>query len=227
MKKTILIILTCVVIACSNDDNGPATAPVFEYANDITTSAFTMGNTTAPNVNWNGNRGSFSIENTLQGVSIDKNSGVISWDTSLPWGNYTLKIVATNMAGSYDASVEIHNTLNATFKGTYSPGISQEGNSSYEMELVFTEEGIITGYTQYIDSDGVQQGPFDFTGEWYGDNGSINFTGFLEFETSTNTNNYNATLEYIGDDVFLTGTYDLGLPIPTNNTFELKYEKSP
>src|ERR1700743_1432496 len=50
-----------------------------------------------PVINWNGHQGSFTFAGPVsKGISIDKETGRVSWPGSLPIGNYSLPVIASN-----------------------------------------------------------------------------------------------------------------------------------
>jgi len=72
---------------------------------------FQAGNSDAPRLNWNGNQGNFSLSSTIDGLSINSTTGVLSWTNSLPIGTHNIQIIATNSAGQTTSNITINNTL--------------------------------------------------------------------------------------------------------------------
>ena len=66
------------------------------------------GTSTTPLVSWNGEQGTFTLENDFDGkVSIDPKSGVISWSPVWTTGTYSVKINASNSMGSVQSELKI------------------------------------------------------------------------------------------------------------------------
>lgn len=99
----------------------PITAPnnlVYKPAND-TTSYKIIGKSCVPTIINGGAIVSYSLLNAQNGITINVQTGVISWDVSVDIGSYTLTVIATNSAGSTTA---IHNLLvNHIIKSPYNP----------------------------------------------------------------------------------------------------------
>jgi len=115
------ILLFC--LSCKNDDEGfiqQISAPTVLLPNaNITATFFTEGQTEAPIINWNGSTGVFSIASNIIGISVNENTGIISWDKSLLLGSNTIELVATNSAGQTSVNVMIDNNFSGNFEGSY------------------------------------------------------------------------------------------------------------
>lgn len=63
------------------------------------------GSSPAPLISWNGDQGTFALEEDTDGkITIDATTGIISWMSNLSPGTYTLTVTAKNSAGSIVAT---------------------------------------------------------------------------------------------------------------------------
>jgi len=80
----------------------PSAVPCGEIANS-TTKDFDVeivGKSVMPTIEWNNDIGKFTINSTTASITIDQDSGVISWKSSLALGTYNLTVTAANNKGS-------------------------------------------------------------------------------------------------------------------------------
>jgi hypothetical protein len=108
------------------------------------------GNSVSPSVNWHNNSGKFSLQPQIQGVSIDSNTGIISWDSTVPNGKYMFTVTASSTTGSVSTTYSLR-------KGVLSP-----------TDLNYSPDAITIEYNQ----TGASVIP---TVEWNGDQGSFSF----------------------------------------------------
>ncbi|WP_394747906.1 hypothetical protein [Spongiimicrobium salis] len=121
--KLIVFFLSLLLLlnwSCSSDDSGETgTLAIIGYSQSIVQIPFfTDGSTAAPNIDWNGDVGLFSIQNAVQGTSIDFNTGVVSWNSSLPVGTNNITVLAVNSAGAASTTIQIANNFEGVFVGT-------------------------------------------------------------------------------------------------------------
>lgn len=157
ITKTILVLFLTFTMSCSSDDDSPQiTSPSVSYnTSTINATFFQNGNTNAPTVNWNGNQGTFSLANSINGLSIDANTGVVSWTTVLPAGEHEVQIVASNSAGQTTSYFTLKNLLQGLFIGLISQDLyfdvdfrmdgTVEIKSSNPPEPAFSGTWILTG----------------------------------------------------------------------------------
>ena len=152
--KIIIVLLLTLSLSCSNQDDSPqVTTPTVSYSNTITSATFFQnGNTPAPTVNWNGNQGTFSMANSINGLSIDANTGVVSWIKTLPPGNHDIQVIASNSAGQSSNTLTIENPLQGLFVGNY--------NGSAYLDVDFSADGTVA-----LTADDATAAP-QFTGTW-------------------------------------------------------------
>jgi len=124
--KLFLLCLLTATISCttdedSEDDDTPSVStPTVSYDSTTLDATFsTLGNSSAPTLNWNGDQGSFSLVNTIPGVTINTTTGVVSWNRLLPPGTNNLQLIAANSAGQTSVNLTINNPLRGVFTGTY------------------------------------------------------------------------------------------------------------
>jgi len=130
MKKLIIIsIIALIFYACQREiAAGVVTAPSnFSYASaSATIVQGSTGNSVAPIINNGGGKISYTLnENGISGISINTNTGVITWGTALSAGTYLIDVLASNSAGSitatYSLTVNSNGTITAPSSLVYSP----------------------------------------------------------------------------------------------------------
>jgi len=156
LTKFFAIAVIFAVFACSSDDD-PVLAPTVTLDNaDLTATFFTEGQVEVPTVEWNGNVGTFSLESNITGTSVDTNTGVISWDKSLPLGMNTIQLKASNSAGYTSINVTVENEFSGNFDGNYnSDPNSTDTTNSFEMN--FNADGTMMA---------IDGGSSEATGTW-------------------------------------------------------------
>ena len=150
LKVLAVAMVTVVAFGCSKDDDGPnIEAPTLSYSDsDIEATFHQSGNSAAPVVNWNGEEGTFSLTSAaVSGISIDENTGVISWENILSWGEHAITVTATNSAGSSSATVTLNNPFQGTFTGSYDWNYNGEIGTfgAFHTEMKFHLDGKVTG----------------------------------------------------------------------------------
>lgn len=116
----LLISSSLTILSCSSDDS--IEAPSVSYSS-IEATFFRAGNSDVPNIDWNGNIGTFALPNIFNtNFSIDNTTGVLSWTKLLSPGIYNLPVKVTNSAGETTINVNLDNTLQGDFIGSYRLG---------------------------------------------------------------------------------------------------------
>ncbi len=70
-------VLSFLFLACSKDEESRIE---ISYDFQVLEIVFqSVGESTAPTVEWNGEVGTFSLKNPTDGISVDPNSGVLTW----------------------------------------------------------------------------------------------------------------------------------------------------
>jgi hypothetical protein len=125
MKKGFVLFLSLIcsvyLTSCSPDiDDDLVYAPSdFYYPGTLSIPFYTNGSTGFPNINWGNEAGIFTLNQTYQGVSINAQNGVISWNEDLPLGENLLTITATNSAGTAETMVLFLHKFSGIFNGGY------------------------------------------------------------------------------------------------------------
>ncbi|WP_148560698.1 hypothetical protein [Zobellia galactanivorans] len=73
------------------------------------------GETPAPYVKWNGDAGVFSLKNEVEGIAIDANSGIISWNNALAVGATPIVVVVENGNDRVEISLTVESTLSESY----------------------------------------------------------------------------------------------------------------
>jgi hypothetical protein len=147
MRRLAIIGLCSAVAAlgCSSDSTGPEIlAPTLSFGTTmLSTPYFTAGAGTAPTIAWNGETGTLALASAVQGVSIDSNTGIVSWDRSLPLGTNAVEVVASNSAGSDRVTLTIESEFQGQFVGGYN-GDPTTQTLPYVFEMAFGSDGSVT-----------------------------------------------------------------------------------
>ncbi len=169
MKNKIVllgILLVSTYCSCSKSDDVIIAAPELSYVQEIKATFFEEGSTTPPSVNWNGDVGSFGLQNSTEGITIDQQTGIIDWGRSLPLGTNSIKVVAFNNAGTMTSTVQLENIFVGKFKGSYVHGGFSPVGSTFAAEFNFKANGLLDGAIIFTDGDGVTSEPTLIEGTW-------------------------------------------------------------
>ncbi|WP_417873849.1 hypothetical protein [Xanthomarina gelatinilytica] len=161
LKMIALALIATLTFSCSKDDDAPSVeAPTLAYSTNIEATFFTAGSSAAPTINWNGEQGTFSLTSApINGLTVNENTGVLSYAKILPPGEHNLEVTATNSTGSNSTTVTVKNTFQGTFSGLYDGEVDGEiGSPFYDIEMEFHPNGSITG--AFIG------GSISFNGNW-------------------------------------------------------------
>ena len=140
--KTIRVILQVISVflivqvlftlsSCSKkEDPAPQVKiPKITYSNTtIDAEFFKDGNSSAPTIDWGGEKGTLSLSKDIKGLSLDASTGILSWTKELPAGEHSFDVIAVNSAGQASTTITIKNILEGSFVGTYSSGIDHYYN---------------------------------------------------------------------------------------------------
>ena len=132
-------------VGCSKDEeSGIELSYGFEA---LEVSFQSVGESTAPVVVWNGEVGTFSVKNPVDGIAIDPGSGVLTWEKALALGENSIVVVAQNSATSTEVALNIKSTLAGTFWiGWDNVGISEDPPMlvTFDRQFAFKQDGSIT-----------------------------------------------------------------------------------
>ncbi|WP_299246905.1 hypothetical protein [uncultured Aquimarina sp.] len=154
--KYIGALWVCIIIqACNSDDDTNGLRIVYEE-NYIETLFLEAGETIPPVVNWSGETGTFSattLPSTApddlfrRNLSIDEETGVLSWDRSIPLGEIEIIITASSSSETASTTITIKNTfVGGLFYGGFNSDISDNPDISMidsSNSINFTKEGIV------------------------------------------------------------------------------------
>lgn len=195
--STLLLLLALMIsVSCETDDNDTgATDPVIFIMNDeYSTNFHTPGESDTPTIEWNGSPGTFSITQPIEGLTINADSGKLSWDRTMPIGDLEVEIKATNREGKMSmTSITIHNM----FAGTFIGGFNEDVNSN----ILSTEHTTIMRWDEPSDHIG-QMGQIISTGMWTRNGSQVKWGYPLE---DGRTIWFCATLVYDNSQAFLSG----------------------
>lgn len=127
MKKILFCCLAMVLaFACKHEIPSTVDVPInLVYAPSISSIIKgSSGSSVKPTIEDGGGTISFSISSgSIDGISIDNTTGVISWNNTVAIGNYSISVTATNEAGSTATTYQliINTTTTAPLDLVYSP----------------------------------------------------------------------------------------------------------
>ncbi|RDY59898.1 hypothetical protein DX873_11140 [Flagellimonas nanhaiensis] len=128
--------------ACSKDANDPPVT--FAYASDVFEVEFRSTVTLqAPTMEWPGDKGTFSLKEDLEGLSINQNTGAIEIERHLPLGTHEIVVNAISGEKSWETSLELNNVLKDSF---WSGGHNNDPMSDeidYDRQFWLFEDGTL------------------------------------------------------------------------------------
>ncbi len=83
--------------------------------NTISIEYYTQGCTKAPAINWGDKKGTFALNKTYRGLSINKENGVISWTNDFFENNKNIKVIAKNYLGKTYTYINFSSKFNQQF----------------------------------------------------------------------------------------------------------------
>ncbi len=199
------VLILAVLMACSKSDDGPTAAPEVSYEQQIMAGFYTTGNSGIPQVNWNGDIGQFGLQKNIEGLSIDKNTGVLSWSKLLPVGKHEVNVIVFNNSGSDTATITLENPLVGKFKGDLFPSVTIQGNKNYILEFDFKEDGTLTGFTQLTNKNDEIEGPFEFFGNFTTEKNEVH--GSFQYEEVADPIPIGGLIKQTEQQAMLSGTY--------------------
>lgn len=130
MKKIILICFAALVVyACKHEIIVTKTVPtnLIYVPTSSTVLLGTAGNSATPTIDNGGDAVVFTITNTNDaGISIDSKTGVITWNSTVAVGTYTISVTATNSIGSTATTyvLNVNSSVTAPSSLVYTPASS-------------------------------------------------------------------------------------------------------
>lgn len=221
MKKIFpLLASVFLLLGCSKNDDAVISPPELSVSSILSASFFQHGESPMPEVQWNGSQGKFGLENTLQGLSLNSETGQLSWNSSLPLGVHTVTLFAYNEAGKDLASLTINNQFQGTFRGSFQSNSTFTSVLFKVMEIVFKADGTFQGYGQSELDSGEILGPNYFKGNYTLIENKME--GTLQYDGGS-VNPFEAVLNHNGQLAKLTGSYSIKSFLNLTTTFELNY----
>ena len=137
IKSLFIFTIALFIVSCNDDDGGGATpSPTLSYSDtNLEASFYTPDSSPSPNINWNGNQGSLSIDTSIEGLSINTSTGQINWTKMLPLGTHNFSVVASNSSGQTSVPITIENDFEGNFTGAY--------NGSVYFAADFSDDGTV------------------------------------------------------------------------------------
>jgi hypothetical protein len=151
LKQTFWVLLMCVTFAsCSSDkDDTSVSAPSdFYYPGETPIPFYTQGSV-LPNIDWGNETGTYTLDVSYTGVSLDETTGALSWNEDLPLGNNVVMVTATNSAGFATTTPNLLHQFSGVFNGAYNNDANPSTTTTVSMAITFNIDG-----TMNITDDG-------------------------------------------------------------------------
>jgi len=200
IKHVSMLLFFIFATACSSDDDSATSTPnvnepIVNYpSSTISATFFEAGNSAAPNITWNGDVGTFSLVTPLDGLSINANTGILSWTKSLPQGNHAIQVIIANSTGQKSVNLILQNKFHGNFTHKF------EGTCSYELH--FSPDGSLG--VKYMKGEDILA-----NGSWEINNNEL--TASYTFINDNEENSIRALLVHTSTEVKLEGNWYNGL----------------
>lgn len=197
--QLIFIIITLFLTSCSKDDGGDVNVPTISYSTtSLNATLYEPGYSPAPNINWNGEQGSFQLSDNIEGLSIDNSTGVIHWTKLLPPGSHDFGVIAKNSAGQAAVDFALFNPVQGIFSGDLALG---DGYANFEFNIL--PEGLVEVFVRRFWGDGSEYEPLRGEGTWVQNNTLVE----IDFTLSDIVVNYmfSGSMEITNTNAILTG----------------------
>ncbi|NAS11867.1 hypothetical protein [Poritiphilus flavus] len=132
LSGLLLLVIFC---SCSKSDDSNVSPPQFDYEN-LSAIFYVEGNSAPPVVDWHGDIGQFGLQGSNQGVDINPQTGVISWDKTLPLGVSEIQVIAFNNGGISSKMISIENMFEGNFSGSSTLELTTR-----DLDLNFSQNG--------------------------------------------------------------------------------------
>ncbi|MGB5943401.1 MAG: hypothetical protein WBG71_11015 [Leeuwenhoekiella sp.] len=187
LKNTWLIIFSAMLLtSCSEEDIDALTQrkqpPSVTYSETTLQSDFyTAGNSAAPTIDWNGDQGTLSLQDKIEGIDINTTTGVVSWSKLLEPGTHDVVVVVSNSEGQTSINMTIINEFEGIFVGTYNSYNPYLLNFLADGTIIVNADGTTASGTWSLQDDGT------ITAYYVYDGFSLDFTldGELIITTSS------------------------------------------
>ena len=210
IQAALILLITVIFLTSCSEDEGPG-LPSFNYTETSIDAIFSeSGNSSAPTGDWNGDIGSFALSATIDGLSINSATGVLSWSRLLEPGDHDFEVIIANSAGQTTINLTISNPFQGIFTGTYNTSIfyEMEFNTDGTVEVradnpttpnlasgtwSLTDNTLSVDYTYDLGGDFSTTGPLTQSttnainsGDWYRGHGTVSGTEGGVFEIILN-----------------------------------------
>jgi len=146
LKNTLWILLICFSISsCSSDkDDTSVSAPSDFYYPGETPILFYTHGSVSPNIDWGNETGTYALDMSYTGVSLDEITGALSWDEDLPLGNNVVMVTATNSAGFATTAPNLLHQFSGVFNGAYNNDANPSTPTTVSMNITFNIDGTMS-----------------------------------------------------------------------------------
>lgn len=185
-KIFLLLVLIFGVGCSSDDDENSLTGIRFEYATTTIETTFLNDGSYAPVIlDWSGDVGTFSMSSPSEilrrgHIVIDENTGVISWQSNLPLGEWLLIVEARNSTSS--ATIEI-TFSNKFVKGLFVGGFLEDTSDEPDYSMILNEYVLTLKEDSTFLAENFDNSDLDFEGTWEAD--GPNFIATKDEETGS------------------------------------------
>jgi hypothetical protein len=155
---SLLMVLFLLNSSCTDLDDLISPPSDFYYLGSLPIPFYTHGSSGLPNINWGGEQGIFSLNEAYTGVSVDQQTGILSWNENLPLGENTVYVTATNLAGSAIATVLLVHQFSGQFNGGYNLNPSSTIVTASNLTITFN----VNGTMSITDSGATANGTWSF-----------------------------------------------------------------
>jgi hypothetical protein len=141
---TLLMVLFLLNSSCTDRDDLISPPSDFYYLGSLPIPFYTHDSSGLPNINWGGEQGIFNLNEAYTGVSVDKQTGILSWNENLPLGENAVFVTATNSAGSAIATVLLVHQFSGQFNGGYNVNPSSTIITDSNLTIAFNVNGTLS-----------------------------------------------------------------------------------
>lgn len=163
MRKNIFYLFISIFMfsSCANDVDDLIEPPSdFYYTGSLPIPFYTNGNSGVPNIDWGNEIGFYNLNAAYPGVGVDTQTGVLSWNENLPIGENTIRVTATNSAGSAVATVLFLHQFSGQFDGGYNSDPNSTIVTTSNLDITFnvnetmsvTDNGTTVSGTWHFDA---------------------------------------------------------------------------
>jgi len=146
LKHTFKLLLVCLTFAsCSSDkdDTIVSTPSDFYYPGETPIPFYTHGSV-LPNIDWGNETGTYTLDMSYTGISLDETTGALSWDEDLPLGNNVVMVTATNSAGFATTTPNLLHQFSGVFNGAYNNDANPVTPTTVSLSVTFNVDGTMS-----------------------------------------------------------------------------------